>query len=165
MDGINGRLNVEENISKLFFNLFNIYSFLRDTERQSVSGKRGDTEFKAGSRLKAVSTEPNAGLEPTNHEIMTWAEIWRLMDWATQGSLLVNLNIQQKKLLKIEHREKEVEEKNESSISELRNNLKNSKLYITEVTKGEDRNSFKDRNYQSSLRWKIVLKPEYPYIY
>ena len=33
--------------------------------------REGDTEFKAGSRLWAVSTEPNAGLEPTDCEIMT----------------------------------------------------------------------------------------------
>ena len=31
----------------------------------------GDTESEAGSRLRAVSTEPDAGLEPMNHEIMT----------------------------------------------------------------------------------------------
>ena len=32
--------------------------------------KEGDTESEAGSRLQAVSTEPNAGLEFTNCEIM-----------------------------------------------------------------------------------------------
>ena len=31
----------------------------------------GDTESEAGSRLRAASTEPNAGLELINHEIMT----------------------------------------------------------------------------------------------
>ena len=31
----------------------------------------GDTESRAGSRLPAVSTKPDAGLELTNHEIMT----------------------------------------------------------------------------------------------
>ena len=31
----------------------------------------GDTESEAGSRLLTVSTEPDAGLEPTNCEIMT----------------------------------------------------------------------------------------------
>ena len=61
----------------LFFFLifFNIYSFLRDRERQNVSrggAERGrDTESEAGSRLRAVSTEPDAGLEPTDREIMT----------------------------------------------------------------------------------------------
>ena len=40
--------------------------------------KEGDTESKAGSRLRAVSTEPYmrlVRLEPTSHEIMTQAEI------------------------------------------------------------------------------------------
>ena len=33
--------------------------------------REGDTESKAGSRLRAVSTEPNVRLELTNCEIMT----------------------------------------------------------------------------------------------
>ena len=33
--------------------------------------REGDTESEAGSRLPAVSTEPEVGLEPMNHEIMT----------------------------------------------------------------------------------------------
>ena len=33
--------------------------------------REGDTESEAGSRLQAVSTEPNIGLELTDHEIMT----------------------------------------------------------------------------------------------
>ena len=33
--------------------------------------REGDTESKAGSRLRAVSTEPNTGLELTSREIMT----------------------------------------------------------------------------------------------
>ena len=33
--------------------------------------REGDTESKAGSRLRAVDTEPDAGLEPRNREIMT----------------------------------------------------------------------------------------------
>ena len=33
--------------------------------------RKGDTESKAGSWLSAVSTEPDAGLELTNHELMT----------------------------------------------------------------------------------------------
>ena len=37
--------------------------------------REGDTESEAGSRLRAVSTEPDAGLELMNHEIMTWAEV------------------------------------------------------------------------------------------
>ena len=33
--------------------------------------KEGDTESKVGSRLQAVSTEPDVGLELTSREIMT----------------------------------------------------------------------------------------------
>ena len=40
--------------------------------------KEGDTESEAGSRLRAVSTEPDAGLELTNREIMTRAEVGHL---------------------------------------------------------------------------------------
>ena len=50
-----------------------MFLFLR--ERQSVSGggaeREGDTESQAGSRLPAVSMEPDAGLELVNREIMT----------------------------------------------------------------------------------------------
>ena len=38
------------------------------------------TESEAGSRLLAVGTEPDAGLEPTDREIMTRAEVGRLTD-------------------------------------------------------------------------------------
>ena len=43
------------------------------------------TESKAGSRLRAVSTEPDAGLELTDREITTWAEVGRPTDRATQA--------------------------------------------------------------------------------
>ena len=33
--------------------------------------KEGDTVSEAGSRLHAVSTEPDVGLDLTNHRIMT----------------------------------------------------------------------------------------------
>ena len=33
--------------------------------------REGDTESEAGFRLRAVSTEPDAGLELTHREIMT----------------------------------------------------------------------------------------------
>ena len=45
----------------------------------------GDTESEAGSRLWAVSTEPDAGLEPMNCEMVTWAEVGHSTNWATQG--------------------------------------------------------------------------------
>ena len=43
-----------------------------------------ETESEAGSRLWAVSIEPNTGLELTDCEIMPWAEVRRLPDSATQ---------------------------------------------------------------------------------
>ena len=48
--------------------------FLRETETgyEWVGTEReGDTESETGSRLSAVSTEPDAGLELTDHEIRT----------------------------------------------------------------------------------------------
>ena len=49
----------------------------REGARQGVSRqgaerqREGDTEWEAGSRLRAVSTEPDMGLELTHREIMT----------------------------------------------------------------------------------------------
>ena len=51
--------------------------FLRERERERQSAGRGetereaDTESEAGSRLRAVSAEPDAGLELMNREIVT----------------------------------------------------------------------------------------------
>ena len=42
--------------------------------------REGDTESEAGSRLRAVSTEPDAGLELTDCETMTRAEVRRSTD-------------------------------------------------------------------------------------
>ena len=57
------------------------------------SEREGDTESEAGSRLRAVSTEPDAGLELTDCEIVTWAKVWCLTDWATQAPRTqINLN-------------------------------------------------------------------------
>ena len=58
-------------------------------ERASRGGaeRQEDTKAKAGSRLWAVSTELHTGLEPTNHEIMTWAEVRFLTNRVTQAPL------------------------------------------------------------------------------
>ena len=52
-----------------------VYLFLREGGRQNMSGTRaereGDTESEAGSRLQAVSTEPDAGIELTDRELVT----------------------------------------------------------------------------------------------
>ena len=47
----------------------------RDIAWAGEGQTEGDTESETGSMLWAVSTDPNAGLEPTNREIMTWAEV------------------------------------------------------------------------------------------
>ena len=53
----------------------NVYLFLKERERQNVSRgeaeREGDTESEARSWSRAVSTEPTAGLELTDSEIMT----------------------------------------------------------------------------------------------
>ena len=60
---------------KAFFNVY--YLFLRQSasrgDRVQVGeGQRGgDTESQAGSRLRAVSAEPDTGLELVNHEIVS----------------------------------------------------------------------------------------------
>ena len=62
-----------------------------ETETECVWGRgrerEGDTESEAGSRLCAVNTEPDAGLELTNFRIMTSAEVGCLTDGATQAPL------------------------------------------------------------------------------
>ena len=59
----------------IFLNMFNVYLLLADRERQTMSmggAERGeDTESEASSRLRAVSTEPDARFELTNCKIMT----------------------------------------------------------------------------------------------
>ena len=47
--------------------------------------REGDTEAETSFRLWAASTGPDAGLELTDREIMTWAEVGPLTDWATQA--------------------------------------------------------------------------------
>ena len=58
---------------KIFFSTF-IYFW--DRERQSMNGggaeREGDTESETGSRLRAISPEPDVGLELTDREIVTW---------------------------------------------------------------------------------------------
>ena len=68
---------------KKFFLMF-IYFWERQSASREEAEREGDTESEAGSSLWAVSTEPNAGLKLTNHEIMTWAEVGCPTDWATQ---------------------------------------------------------------------------------
>ena len=83
--GILGYFSVSSHIYhfsliSIFFNFLNLYLLLREIQNMSRGGaeREGDTKSKAGYRLRAVSTEPDAGLELMNCEIMTWAEVGHL---------------------------------------------------------------------------------------
>ena len=81
-----------------FFFLCFIYFWERETGRHRDSEgmsrgraeREGNTESEAGSRLRAVITEPNVGLEPMNHETMTWAKVRCPTNWATLAPLQVS---------------------------------------------------------------------------
>ena len=72
-------------LKKIFLTL--IYFWDRETQSMNRGGaeREGDTESETGSRLWAVSTESDAGLKLIDREIMTWAEVGRSTDWATQA--------------------------------------------------------------------------------
>ena len=48
-----------------------LFIFERQSASRGGAEREGDTESEAGSRLQAVSTEPNVGLELTNRETVT----------------------------------------------------------------------------------------------
>ena len=57
----------------IFFSTFFIYFW--DREKQSMNGgaeREGDTASETGSRLPAISPEPDTGLKLTDREIVTW---------------------------------------------------------------------------------------------
>ena len=58
------------------FKFFKVYLFiLREGENESDRGAEREGERENLKRLHTVSAETNAGLEPTNYEIMSWAKI------------------------------------------------------------------------------------------
>ena len=63
-------------INIFFLIFFSTFIYFWDRERQSMNGggaeREGDTEWETGSRLRAISPEPDAGLELTDREIVTW---------------------------------------------------------------------------------------------
>ena len=76
--------------SGCFFSFLSFFLHLFIFERQSVSGGETERERETqnlkqapGSGLSAHS--PTWGLEPVNREIVTWAEVGRSTDWATQA--------------------------------------------------------------------------------
>ena len=62
---------------RIFFNVYVVFERERQSERETEHEwgrgreREGDTESEADSRLQAISTEPDAELEPMNREIMT----------------------------------------------------------------------------------------------
>ena len=71
----------------LFFFL-NIYLFLRQRETERERGRgRERRRHRIRSRLQALSHQPRAwrGARTQEREIVTWAEVGRSTDWATQA--------------------------------------------------------------------------------
>ena len=70
--------------------------FISETERDRAWAREGqrerETESKAGSRLWAVSAQPNAQPKFMNREIMTWAEVGHWTNWATQAPHLKDIS-------------------------------------------------------------------------
>ena len=73
----------------IFFQRLFIFGTERDRAMNGEGAEReGDTESETGSRLWAISPEPDTRLELTDREIVTWAEVGRLTDWAALISIL-----------------------------------------------------------------------------
>ena len=70
----------------LYFTYLLIYTYFWERERESAlewgKGRERKGE-RIWSRLYADSREPDVGLELMNSEIMTWAEVGCLTNWAT----------------------------------------------------------------------------------
>ena len=74
-------------LKKGFLMFIYFWDNARDGVRAAEGQTQGDTESETGSRLWAVSPEPDAGFELTNLEIMTWDQVGCSTDWATQAPL------------------------------------------------------------------------------
>ena len=70
-----------------------IHFWERESEREKARVGEGQREWETqnlkqapGSSFQAISTKSeDTGLKLGNHEIMPWAEVGRLTDWATQA--------------------------------------------------------------------------------
>ena len=58
-----------------FFTFFNVYSFLTDRDRVWAGEEQRKKGTQNPKQALGIITEPSAGLEPTNHEIMAWAKV------------------------------------------------------------------------------------------
>ena len=61
-----------------------IFERERERERKAWAGEGGRERYRGSEAGSLLTAEPNAELELTNHEIMTWAKVGRLTDWTTQ---------------------------------------------------------------------------------
>ena len=77
---------VFEHLKKIFLSLF---IFERQRESVSKGGAERERETpnpKQAPGFEVSAQEPAMGLEPTNCEIMTWAEVWCLTEEAPRAS-------------------------------------------------------------------------------
>ena len=66
--------------------IFLMFIFEREREREHEQGKsRERGTQRIWSRLCTISAKPNGELEPTDCEIMTWAEVGCSTNWTTQA--------------------------------------------------------------------------------
>ena len=73
---------IKDTLKKIFI----LYFWERESASRVRAEREGETESKAGSRLWAVSTEPEVGLKLMNRKFMTWAEVRCSINWVTQAS-------------------------------------------------------------------------------
>ena len=76
---------VDSPVYVYIFKSLNVYLNLRERDSAWAGEGQRETESEAGSRLWAVSTEPDMGLELMSCDIMTWAKAGGLTDWATKA--------------------------------------------------------------------------------
>ena len=76
-------------VALFFFFFFLSLLFISEREREGRGREREKEGDRIQRRLQALSHQHRArrGLEPTNHEIMTWAKVRCSTDWVTQAPL------------------------------------------------------------------------------
>ena len=76
-------INIKKKVYLFFLEFFTFrfyfIHFERDRESEQGRGREGGRE-RIPNRLRIVSVEPEVGLELTNREIMTWAQVGRSTD-------------------------------------------------------------------------------------
>ena len=73
--GMNGNSQI---LNEEWFFIFNVSFFERT--RAGEGDRVGDTEYEAGSRLWALRTEADAGLNLMDCQILTWLKVGRFTD-------------------------------------------------------------------------------------